>query len=46
MNTKGQVAAAGLGYFLGRTYRMKLALMLAAAGAARGVPGGPAELVA
>lgn len=46
MKTKGQVAlAVGAGYMLGRTHRMKMALMLAAAGATGRFPGGPRDLL-
>ena len=46
MNNKTQMAAAiGAGYLLGRTRRMKLALMLAGAGTAGRFPGGPRELL-
>lgn len=46
MKTKSQVAVAvAAGYFLGRTRRMKLALMLAAAGATGRFPAGPRDLV-
>ena len=47
MKNKGQVAVAvGAGYLLGRTRRMKMALMLAAAGATGRFPGGPRDLLA
>ena len=46
MKAKGQVAlAVGAGYMLGRTHRMKMALMLAAAGATGRFPGGPRVLL-
>src|SRR6476620_10540099 len=46
MKTKGQVAlAVGAGYMLGRTHRLKMALMLAAAGATGRFPGGPRDLL-
>ncbi|MFE4498460.1 hypothetical protein ACFRFQ_01280 [Rhodococcus sp. NPDC056743] len=46
MKAKGQVAlAVGAGYMLGRTRRMKMALMLAAAGATGRFPGGPRDLL-
>ncbi|MFC9841426.1 hypothetical protein ACFVKB_47930 [Rhodococcus sp. NPDC127530] len=46
MKTKGQMAVAvGAGYMLGRTHRMKMALMLAAAGATGKFPGGPRDLL-
>jgi len=41
MTSKGQMAmAVGAGYMLGRTHKMKLALMLAGFGASRRFPGG------
>ncbi|MDF3313582.1 hypothetical protein P3H15_52835 [Rhodococcus sp. T2V] len=41
MTSKGQMAmAVGAGYMLGRTHKMKLALMLAGYGASRRFPGG------
>ncbi|MFZ2172790.1 MAG: hypothetical protein WAW17_01900 [Rhodococcus sp. (in: high G+C Gram-positive bacteria)] len=39
------VAAVSVGYFLGRTHKMKLALMLAGAGATGRFPGSPGQLV-
>ncbi|AII03374.1 hypothetical protein [Rhodococcus opacus] len=46
MNNKTQMAAAiGAGYLLGRTRRMKLALMLAGAGTTGRFRGGPRELL-
>lgn len=46
MKAKGQVAlAVGAGYMLGRTHKMKAALMLAAAGATGRYPGGPRDLL-
>ncbi len=46
MKSKSQVAlAVGAGYMLGRTRRMKMALMLAAAGATGRFPGGPRDLL-
>ncbi|MDV7355358.1 hypothetical protein R4282_20385 [Rhodococcus oxybenzonivorans] len=46
MKAKGQVAlAVGAGYMLGRTHKMKMALMLAAAGATGRFPGGPRVLL-
>lgn len=46
MKSKGQMAlAVGAGYMLGRTHRMKMALMLAAAGATGRFPGGPRDLL-
>lgn len=46
MKTKGQVAlAVGAGYMLGRTHKMRMALMLAAAGATGRFPGGPRDLL-
>ena len=46
MNNKTQMAAAiGAGYLIGRTRRMKLALMLAGAGTTGRFRGGPRELL-
>lgn len=46
MKSKAEVAlAVGAGYMLGRTRRMKMALMLAAAGATGRFPGGPRDLL-
>ena len=46
MSVKGQVAlAVGAGYLLGRTHKMKAALMLAAAGATGKYRGGPRDLL-
>lgn len=39
------VVAVGVGYFLGRTHKMKMALMLAGAGATGRFPGSPGQLV-
>lgn len=46
MNTKVQVGlAVAAGYFLGRTHRMKTALMLAGAGLTGRFPGAPRDLL-
>jgi len=46
MNSRGQLALAiGAGYLLGRSRKMKAALMLGAAGATGSYPGSPLQLV-